>query len=146
MPGYPFSKTAVFLLCGLCLQSAFAVFAAHVSAAEEGKCVTVCKNGKGMMVYPDGSTYIGEWKDGLRHGKGTLIYADGRKYEGSFTDDLLDGKGIITLPDGRLIESQWKNGEQISARFPNGDVFIGIWQDGTFCGEATVTLPNGDRY
>ena len=142
MPQHTFLKAALFLLCGLCLQPV----SFGLLSAEEGKCVTDCVDGKGVMVYSDGSTYNGEWKNGKRHGRGTLHYADGRKYEGEFADDQLHGKGIITLPDGRLIESRWDNGEQISARFANGDIFTGTWEDGMFCGKATVTLPNGDRY
>jgi len=142
MPKYTFFKTALLILCGLCLQFALG----GLLLAEDGTCVTDCIDGRGVMLYPDGSTYSGEWKDGKRHGKGTLHYADGRKYEGNFADDQLHGKGLITLPDGRIIESRWDNGEQISARFANGDIFTGTWEDGTFCGEATVTLPNGDRY
>jgi hypothetical protein len=142
MPKCTFFKTALLILCGLCLLPT----SGGLLLAEEGKCVTVCTDGRGVMLYPDGSTYNGEWKDGKRHGKGILIYADGRRYEGKFADDQLHGEGIITLPDGRLIESYWDNGEQILARFANGDIFTGTWEEGTFCGEATVTLPNGDRY
>ena len=143
MPTYTFMKTALMFFCGFCcLQFAWG----GPLRAEEGKCITTCTNGNGIMTYPDGSTYSGEWKNGRRHGKGILVYPGGRKYEGEFADDEMHGKGIITLPDGRLIETQWENGEQIFARFSNGDVFKGTWSDGTFCGEATVTLPNGDRY
>ncbi|MCI5181578.1 MAG: hypothetical protein D3921_03460 [Candidatus Electrothrix sp. AW1] len=135
-------QITLLFVCGiLCLWS----LEAKVHA-EEGKCLTTCVDGKGVMQYPDGSTYTGEWKHGQRHGKGILLYPDGRKYEGNFVHDQLDGKGIITLPDGRIIESQWKKGKQIVARFANGDIFTGTWTDGRFYGKATVTLPNGDRY
>jgi hypothetical protein len=142
MPKCTFFKTALLISCGLCLYLA----SGDLLFAEEGECITTCSDGTGVMRYFDGSTYSGEWKDGKRHGMGTLLYADGRKYVGEFADDQLHGEGVITLLDGRLIESHWDNGEQISARFSNGDIFIGTWEDGTFCGEATVTLPNGDRY
>ena len=34
------------------------------------------------MKYPDGTKYVGEWKDAKRHGKGTFTYPDGSKDEG----------------------------------------------------------------
>ena len=29
------------------------------------------RNGQGTRTYPNGSKYVGEWKDGERHGQGT---------------------------------------------------------------------------
>ena len=136
-------KTALLILCGLSLS----LVSGSLLRADEGKCMTSCVNGKGVMNYTDGSTYTGEWKNGKRHGKGTLVYADGRKYEGPFENDCFHGKGTLTLSDGRTIHGLWRNGEQITARFTNGDIFTGKWEDnGKFCGNGTVTLPNGDRY
>ena len=32
--------------------------------------------------FPDGSSYVGEWKDNKRHGSGTAILVGGYMYEG----------------------------------------------------------------
>lgn len=43
-----------------------------------------CVNGHGTQTYPDGSKYIGEFKNGLSDGQGTLILPNGDKYVGKF--------------------------------------------------------------
>ncbi|MGN7611215.1 MJ0042-type zinc finger domain-containing protein [Magnetococcales bacterium HHB-1] len=52
-----------------------------------------CQNGVGTYGYPDGTRYIGEWKDGKRHGQGIFQM----KYGGQFT-------------------SEWRHGERLSWR------------------------------
>jgi len=41
-----------------------------------------------FKVFPDGSRYEGQWKDGLKHGRGRFIYPDGDIYDGEW----LEGK------------------------------------------------------
>ena len=41
----------------------------------------------GPYEYPDGSTYEGQFRYGLRNGWGKCVYADGSVYEGFFMDD-----------------------------------------------------------
>ena len=57
---------------------------------------------KVSLSYSDGSSYEGDWKDGLWHGKGTHIWprSDGRKYEGDWIRGNRHGRGIITWLDG----------------------------------------------
>jgi len=45
-------------------------------------------NGKGTLTYKCGSTYIGYFKDNLRHGRGKMYYANGDSFQwGKFKDD-----------------------------------------------------------
>ncbi len=46
-----------------------------------------CVNGHGTQTYPDGSKYIGQFKNGLSDGQGTLIFANGEKFVGKFKQD-----------------------------------------------------------
>ncbi len=39
------------------------------------------RDGKGLWLATDGSSYEGEWKDGLPHGKGVITDKDGKKLE-----------------------------------------------------------------
>ena len=42
-------------------------------------------DGCGRMSYPDGSYYVGQFREGNRHGNGTNFWAsDGRIYTGRF--------------------------------------------------------------
>ena len=46
-------------------------------------------SGLGVIYYPNGNMYIGEWKDGKRNGQGTFTYPDdGRNYEGEWKGDI----------------------------------------------------------
>lgn len=35
-------------------------------------------------VYKTGATYVGQWKGGLRHGKGVMTWPDGAVYDGNW--------------------------------------------------------------
>ena len=61
-------------------------------------------NGNGTMIYPDGSTYSGYWKEDLRNGTGnnlcqsecTATYPDGTKYVGEWIEGKMHGWGITS--------------------------------------------------
>jgi len=36
------------------------------------------------MIFSEGYSYVGQWKNGKFHGKGTLTYPDGYKYSGKW--------------------------------------------------------------
>ena len=36
-------------------------------------------------VYKTGATYVGQWKGGLRHGKGVMNWPDGAVYDGNWS-------------------------------------------------------------
>ena len=44
------------------------------------------REGFGIMTYPDGTKYEGEFKDGLKNGPGTETYKDGEKYQGDWRE------------------------------------------------------------
>ena len=46
-------------------------------------------SGQGILTFPDGSTYNGEWADGFMNGQGTFTWAD----------------------DGKQKSGIWKNGK-----------------------------------
>ena len=55
---------------------------------------------KKSIIFPGGSKYTGELKDGAMHGQGTYINANGDIYVGSFQDDTFEGYGELNLSDG----------------------------------------------
>ena len=71
-----------------------------------------CTNGKGIMAWPNGDVYIGEWKDGKTHGVGTLTWSYGAKYVGEWKDGKTHGLGKMTWYNGKFWEGTWKNGSQ----------------------------------
>ena len=42
------------------------------------------RDGKGEDVKPDGSKYVGDFKDDKMHGKGTFTWATGGSYTGTW--------------------------------------------------------------
>ena len=46
------------------------------------------------MIYPDGSKYVGQWKEGMKSGRGVYDYANGDRYEGGWLEDAKHGDGV----------------------------------------------------
>ena len=72
-------------------------------------------NGLGVIIYPDGSMYVGGWENGLFSGQGIYTKSNGTKYVGSWK--IIDGvtshwNGEYYDEDG-LIKYKWVNGELI---------------------------------
>lgn len=66
-------------------------------------------NGKGKLNYPDGSSYVGELKEGKREGKGKLVEKNGCAFEGEWKDNKRNGKGKFINDVGAYVEGYWKN-------------------------------------
>jgi len=47
--------------------------------------------GFGKITWPDGSSYEGNWQNGMFHGNGQLITASKDKIIGTWVNDLLQG-------------------------------------------------------
>ena len=91
-------------------------------------------NGLGVMTYPDGHKYVGEWKNGKYNGQGTSTYPDGRKFVGEFKDGSLNGQGTYTNPDGGKYVGRWKDDKrngQGTYTYNNGGKYVGEFKDGT---------------
>lgn len=68
------------------------------------------RSGKGTMIYADGTSYDGQWRDDKRCGVGTMTYTDGTVYDGDWWNDLRHGHGQMRRPDGSIVyKGPWKN-------------------------------------
>jgi len=130
-----------------------------------------CGNGSGRQVWPDGASYEGEYKHGLKHGMGRFSWASNAVYEGDFVEDRLEGSGyfrwrcgstyegswkdgrmhgfgLFAWPDGRSYEGEYRNdfkdGQGIF-RWPDGRQYDGQWKDGVQHGRGTFTSARGKR-
>jgi len=125
----------------------------------------------GNVYYEDGSFYIGEIKNYMRHGKGkfqselenydgdwkedqkdgegTLIFSDGTKYTGTFKHNKFNGKGIMEWKDGFFYDGYFLNnflhGEGY-LRGNNEHIYKGHFQNGKFHGEGTFKWINRNEY
>ena len=102
------------------------------------------KNGHGTETYKDGSTYVGEWKDGKHHGQGTYTWSNGEKYIGEFKDGKRHGEGFMLFTDGGNYYGVWKDGinhGQGKYTTSDGTVFEGEYKFGRLNGQVTMTSP-----
>lgn len=58
-----------------------------------------------MVMYNEG-----DFVNNLMQGKGKLIYANGSVYEGDFIKGKYDGWGKLTAVDGKIKEGKFKEG------------------------------------
>lgn len=72
-----------------------------------------CRSGKGYYDYPDGSRWIGEFKNGVPFGEGICYYAGGDRYEGKWANGAPNGEGVIYSTSGRVTGAVWVNGAAI---------------------------------
>ncbi|MDP4822256.1 MAG: hypothetical protein NWR67_14700, partial [Saprospiraceae bacterium] len=77
----------------------------------EGNCI----DGVGTYQYKTGSTYVGEFRLGVRNGHGSLFYRDGSKYQGDWKNDQPNGFGVEYMPDGSSRAGEWQKGRYVGA-------------------------------
>lgn len=91
-------------------------------------------NGKVSMVWSDGDTFDGYYRDGLRDGQGLYRWASGASYDGEWKEGLYEGKGVLKLADGRSYEGDFRKSKQNGfgvGRDASGKVIHeGEWKDG----------------
>lgn len=81
-----------------------------------------CRNGQGFFDYPDGSRWVGEFKDGYPHGRGVCYYSNGDRYEGEWVSNAPSGKGVMYFASGRVYGAVWLNGNPMKELDSNEDV------------------------
>jgi len=64
--------------------------------------------------FDDGSTYVGEIKNGHPHGKGFLNHINGYSYDCNWKNGRQHGKGEIIAEDGAVSKVEWKDGVLVS--------------------------------
>ncbi len=57
-------------------------------------------DGKGKLVWKDGSFYVGDWVRGRKHGFGKYRFANGEVYDGEWRQDVKEGDGSFSWTDG----------------------------------------------
>eukprot|EP00062_Callorhinchus_milii_P024847 gi/632985193/ref/XP_007909542.1/ PREDICTED: MORN repeat-containing protein 4 isoform X2 [Callorhinchus milii] len=68
------------------------------------------RHGVGQLKFADGSSYVGQFENGLFSGCGSLFFCDGSRYEGEFMQGKFQGVGVFTRYDGMKFEGEFKMG------------------------------------
>ncbi len=100
----------------------------------------------GEMRFIDGTTYVGEYKDGMRTGQGTYTLPNGTKYVGEFKDNVFNGQGTYTFPSGDNYVGEFKDGKyngQGIFTWLNGQKHVGEFKDGDRHGQGTLYRADG---
>jgi hypothetical protein len=81
-----------------------------------------CRNGQGHFSYPDGSRWVGEFKDGYPNGRGVCYYSNGDRYEGEWVNNAPSGKGVMYFAGGRVYGAVWMSGVPVKELDSNEEV------------------------
>lgn len=86
------------------------------------------REGKGKMVWADGSSFDGIWKNDQRL-KGRQILANGWVYFGKFENDKMeDAQGRLLMSNMVIYEGKFSQGKTSPTgllMYPNGDIYFG---------------------
>lgn len=97
--------------------------------------------GKGTATYPNGDTYVGLFKDGVRHGYGVYTYASTLDtYEGEWLNNEKHGIGKQTYVKDGSYYGAFQNGKRHGEgvfTYKNGDIYSGKWENGKKNGQGT---------
>lgn len=76
-------------------------------------------NGQGMINYPNGEKYIGDFENGKEHGKGEMTFPlTQEKYVGDFEEGMRNGEGILYRKDRIVYKGSYRN------NLPHGKGFV----------------------
>lgn len=111
------------------------------------------KHGVGIYNYQGGDRYEGQWYNDLKSGYGTYYYANGKYYRGQFANDELNGEGEFHWPDGSYTVGIFKNdapyrGTHYFARNSKwaGESVTGYYVGWHLHGQCLYTNARGESY
>jgi hypothetical protein len=123
------------------------------NARYDGAFKDNARNGRGKMIYEDGSSYEGEWKDDQQHGSGKWLSTDGSaSYEGEFKCNAQDGRGLMKWASGDEYIGNWFSGRPHGSgvfTYKSGSLlakYDGELLHGKRHGKGTATYLSGARY
>lgn len=106
-------------------------------------------HGQGILTFPDGRNYVGEFANGMLHGQGTLTFPNGSKYVGEFVNDMYHDQGTFNTADGNE-----RVGEVANATFHGcgtrtylcGGKYVGEFANNKRHGQGAFTYLNGKKF
>lgn len=88
------------------------------------------RHGSGVLMWPDGRRYVGQFNRGTLEGEATMTWPDGRVYIGNYYMNKKHGEGLFMWPDGRKYAGQWDAGRRHGrGMYTNakGEARVGSW-------------------
>ncbi|CAD8155399.1 unnamed protein product [Paramecium octaurelia] len=113
----------------------------------EGEKKNGVREGYGIFLFQDnGGVYKGQWHDNKMHGIGTLFYASGKPaYEGQWFHDKFQGKGTLYNEEPQRLFGEFDYGDfdQVGEYWTQ---YIGQFNDDNKEGQGTLYLSNGEKF
>ena len=120
-------------------------------------------NNRKIKSFPDGSKYIGVWKDCVKvprssgecisgscvNGQGVKKFFDGMKYSGQFQRGMRHGYGTGSYPDGSKYSGNWHRNArhgQGTMTFPDKTKYTGLWRGNKRHGLGTMIFLDGRKF
>ena len=103
----------------------------------------------GVYTWSDGSTYSGDWFEGMKHGRGLYVYANGDVYEGGYYNGVKHGYGAAAWSNGSRYEGNWDSGRehgQGKYQTATGQCYTGTFNQGFVDGEGMHTWADGSTF
>ena len=98
----------------------------------------------------EGTSYIGQWSDGLMHGRGWYRWCDGDSYEGMYEHDIMHGAGVQRLACGDVYSGMIRDGDRHGhgkyTRASNGMTYEGTFSNNSSTGYGILTYVNSYTY
>jgi len=81
----------------------------------EVEMVSGLLDGKGVLKWPDGSSYDGSFKTGVKEGNGIYTWRNGAVFTGNFKNGEANGYGVLKDPAGKVLyEGEWKDSKELA--------------------------------
>jgi hypothetical protein len=150
---------ALALMTALFTNIAFAEKISFIGGEYEGELRDGKPHGEGILIFSNGHTIAGEWKEGNMV-YGTETYMDGTQYIGEFgssqvrgkgrTGDFVHhGKGTFNYASGGKYVGSFKYGKKHfegTMTWANGAKYVGNWNQGKKHWDGTMTDSLGNVY
>ena len=118
---------------------------------EKTDTVTISSNNYAVILWNDGTVYIGSVDKANQMVEGTYIYQTGDYYAGTFSNGLRSGNGTAHFANGDVYVGQWNqdkmhgNGKYYYGGLNSRETYDGNWVNNKMDGYGTYTLSNGTK-
>ena len=120
----------------------------YMNGAEyKGQINDYLREGHGKYI-SDLETYEGDWKKDQKNGKGEIVYKDGTKYKGDFSNNKFNGDGEMNWIDGTYYKGQFLNNTLHGKGFlkgVNNHLYNGFFEKGFYHGDGEFKWIDGDN-
>lgn len=107
------------------------------------------RHGKGVLKWPNGTIYIGDWFLNKANGRGIISFPKFEHYEGLFINNTFEGEGVYFNCQGTRFEGLWSNNypEGLGIEtYSDGSKYEGNYSRGKKNGKGFIMFADGGYY